>query len=270
MQTAESVDTERPTGPTDTDEMAVCRALAAEMQVVQSGQKCTKRTAVRLAISNSIQSNVLKPGDYLPSELALTKILNVSLGTVQAALQQLRDVGLIVRRRGDGTRVTSHEPWSDKVWHFRYLSKDSRMPLRIVEESLQLETVDEDGFWSDHLGGGQSCYRIVRQLGMRDGTRTGADMYIPCSMALGLADIDTSELLMINIRPFLEVHLNLKITAREHVVTTVTPDPDLKRSFELTSGGTYYEIHARTWSSDSRPVYFQRMLVATSDCDLKF
>ena len=95
-------------------------------------------------------------------------------------------------------------------------------------------------------------------------------MYIPCSLAPGFADIDTSELQMINIRPFLEVHLNLKITAREHVVTTVTPDDDLKRSFALTSGGIYYEIHARTWSSDSRPVYFQRMLVATSDCDLKF
>ncbi len=270
MRTAEIIDTVNPASQTDTAEMAVCKALAAEMQAVQAAQKCTKRTAVRLAISNAIQSNTIKPGDYLPSELALTKILNVSLGTVQAALQQLRDVGLIIRRRGDGTRVTAHEPLTDTVWHFRYLSKDSQLPMRIGEETVQLETVSEDGFWSDHLGAGQACHRIVRQLGMRDGTRTGADMYIPCSMAPGLADIDISELLMINIRPFLEVHLNLRITAREHVVTTVTPDPAIKRTFELTSGGTYYEIHARTWSSDSRPVYYQRMLVATSDCNLKF
>ncbi len=270
MRTAEKIDTQHPASLSDTAEMVVCKALAAEMRAVQAAQKCTKRTAVRLAISNAIQSKVIKPGDYLPSELALTKILNVSLGTVQAALLQLRDVGLIIRRRGDGTRVAAHEPLSETVWHFRFLSKDNQLPLRIVEETLQLETVAEDGFWSDHLGGGQTCDRIVRQLGMLDGTRVGADMYIPRSLARGLADIDTTELQMINIRPFLEMHLNLKVTGREHMVTTVTPDPETLRIFELTSGGTYYEIHARTWSSDSRPVYYQRILVATSDCNLKF
>ncbi len=270
MGTAENIGKAHAGDLPNAEELKVCHVLAAEMKAVLASQRCTKRTAARLAISNAIRSNVLKPGDYLPSELALTKVLDVSLGTVQAALLQLRDVGLIIRRRGDGTRVAAQEPLAETVWHFRFQSRDSQRPLRIADESIQLETVADDGLWSDHLGSDQACYRIVRQLQMLDGTRAGADMYFPYSLASGLEAIDINELLMTNIRAFLEERLNLKITRREHVVTTVRPDAQTLKTYQLTSDGPYYGIHARTWSSDSTPVYYQRILVAVSDCNLKF
>ncbi|MDA4845059.1 GntR family transcriptional regulator [Hoeflea poritis] len=270
MGTAENIGKAQAGDLPNAEELKVCHVLAAEMKAVLASQRCTKRTAARLAISNAIRSKVLKPGDYLPSELALTKVFDVSLGTVQAALLQLRDVGLIIRRRGDGTRVAAQEPLAETVWHFRFQSRESGKPLRIAEESIQLETVDDAGFWSDHLGADRACYRITRRLQMLDGTRAGADMYLPCSLASGLDTVDINELMMTNIRPFLEERLNLKVTGREHLVTTVMPDAQTLKTYQLTSDGPYYEIHARTWSSDSAPVYHQRILVAVCDCNLKF
>ena len=270
MGTAENIVEAKAGDLANAEELEICRVLAAEMQAVSTAQNCTKRTAVRLAISNAIRSKVLKPGDYLPSELALTKVLNVSLGTVQAALLQLRDVGLIIRRRGDGTRVAAQEPLAETVWHFRFQSRESQKPLRIADESIQLETVDGDGFWSGHLGANRACYRITRQLQMLDGTRAGADMYLPCSLASGMDTIDIKELMMTNIRPFLEERLNIKVTGREHMVTTVMPDAQTLKTYRLSSDGPYYEIHAKTWSSDSAPVYHQRILVAVRDCNLIF
>ena len=101
----------------------IADALTLEMNRVSETRKCTKRTAVRLAIKNIIRADILKPGELLPSEKELTGILSVSLGTVQAALGQLKAMGTISRRRGDGSRVTDREPFDESVWHFRFLSK---------------------------------------------------------------------------------------------------------------------------------------------------
>lgn len=115
----------------DEKQIAVADALAAAMKDASRGPQRTKRSAARLAIAAAIRDGVLQPGDYLPPELWLTGILGVSLGTVQAALRQLQQMGAIVRRRGDGTRVASGEPLGRDIWHFRFVAKDTGQPLRI-------------------------------------------------------------------------------------------------------------------------------------------
>lgn len=246
------------------------QVLTEAMNAVSASQNCTKRTAVRLAISNTIQEGVLAPGDYLPSEAALTTIMGVSLGTVQAALQQLQDIGAVIRRRGDGTRVTGSEPHPAKVWHFRFLSKTDGQALRMGVEDIRFEECVEPGFWSDFLGDDKPYLRIVRRIVLRGGIPTGAEMYLPRSLASGLEGIDISELEMVNIRPFLETHLGLTITARNHIVRLTEPSRAERSEFALTASGPFFEILAQTWSSERKPVYCQRILVAACDCDLNF
>lgn len=244
--------------------------MADEFRAVTATQACTKRTAVRLAISNAIQKGILASGDYLPPESALTRVMGVSLGTVQAALQQLQDIGAIVRRRGDGTRVTGSEPHPEKIWHFRFLSKDDGTALRMGVENIRFEDCPEEGFWSSFLENDGPFLRIVRRIVLRGGIRTGAEMYLPRQLAAGLENLDITELEMVNIRPFLETRLGLTITGRKHVVKLVEPTLADRREFSLASSGPYFEIHAQTRSSDHKPVYYQRILVAAGDCDLNF
>lgn len=254
-------------GPSDDD---IKQALATEMQSATSTQTCTKRTAVRLVISNCIQNGALQPGDYLPSEKALAEILNVSLGTVQVALGQLQDVGLLHRRRGDGTRVSGSEPLAENIWHFRFLSRDSATPLRMVESKLEMCREAGAGFWSEFLEDEPFYYRITRKVRMQDGTRAAAQMYIPDSLSKGLAGIHVSELELVNIRPFLEARLGLKISARTSRVSVVTPDETEVRTLALTTAQPHYEINATAFTDKKLPAYHQRILVAVSDCDLEF
>lgn len=245
-------------------------ALALGLQAVVSAQSCTKRTAVRLAISNCIQSGVLRPGDYLPSEKALADIFGVSLGTVQVALGQLQDVGLLQRRRGDGTRVSDTEPLAENTWHFRFLSRESKRPLRMTDSRPELSKVEDAGYWSEFLGAEPFYFRIARLVRMNDGTRAAAQMYIPGSLAEGLDQINVSELALINIRPFLEEHLNLKISERTNRVSVVIPDRGEVRSLGLAAGQPHYEISATAFTNKKQPAYHQRILVAVADCDLEF
>ncbi len=108
--------------------VGVVEALANEMKRVTGANRCTQRTAARLAITNIIRSDVLMPGDLLSSEKELTGILGISLGTVQAAPGQFKLFGVITRRRGEGSRVGDQEPLKETKWHFRFLSKSDMAP----------------------------------------------------------------------------------------------------------------------------------------------
>lgn len=57
------------------------------------------------AIQRDIESGTLAPGERLENEIALAGRLRVSRPTARRALQELVDLGLLVRKRGVGTQV---------------------------------------------------------------------------------------------------------------------------------------------------------------------
>lgn len=59
------------------------------------------------AIEASIESGALRPGDRIENELALTERLGLARPTARQAIQELVRKGMLVRRRGLGTQVTS-------------------------------------------------------------------------------------------------------------------------------------------------------------------
>jgi DNA-binding transcriptional MocR family regulator len=65
--------------------------------------------AARLAqaIRQLISIGLLAPGDQLPPERLLAAALHISRPTVSAALNSLREAGLVVSRQGSGTRVAA-------------------------------------------------------------------------------------------------------------------------------------------------------------------
>ncbi|QJC21099.1 GntR family transcriptional regulator [Arcanobacterium buesumense] len=57
-------------------------------------------------ISQLIKNGTLAPNQLLEDEISMAKRLNISRPTARRALQELVDSGLLIRRRGVGTRVT--------------------------------------------------------------------------------------------------------------------------------------------------------------------
>ncbi|MGA8979571.1 MAG: GntR family transcriptional regulator [Pedococcus sp.] len=60
-------------------------------------------------LSAAISDGRLQPGDAFENELALTERLGLSRPTVRRAIQEMVDQGLLVRRRGLGTRVANRK-----------------------------------------------------------------------------------------------------------------------------------------------------------------
>ena len=249
---------------------AAAGVLARNMEITSKSAGLTKRAAARLAIARAIQSGALRPGDKLPPEVKLTAILGVSLGTVQAALRQLQLVGAIVRRRGDGSRVASAEPIANSVWHFRFVSKSDGTPLHIADQKVRIDTTAETGEWSRYIGRRPAYIRIRRCVVLYDGALAGAEMYLDAALAPGLPDVAANELDMVNIRPYLEEQFGIVTAGATHVAKTVKLDERTAELFGLSTTPDYFEIHAKAFSDENRPVYFQRIFISTDVCALTF
>ena len=253
-----------------TDAAALEAALARRMALALKTPGRTKRSAARLAIARAISEGLLRPGDRLPPEKRLAPVLGVSLGTVQAALRQLQQTATIVRRRGDGTRVASREPLGRDIWHFRFAARDDGTPLRMVDERVWIERATERGDWSGFLACDPPCLRIRRRLTMQNGLAVGAEMLLDPARVPGLEAVESSELSMMNIRPYLEERFGLVAARVAHSVRLRRLDRAAAASFDLPAGREMFEIRAEVPAADGRPLYFQRILVEAARCVLSF
>lgn len=230
----------------------------------------TKRTAARLALSAAMHDGLLKPGDPLPPEVELTKILGVSLGTVQAALRQLQETGVIVRRRGDGSRVASTEPLHTSIWHFRFVRLRDGTPLHQVAEYIAIETIKETGMWSAFLGDKPAYLRISRRYAARDCAPFGAEMYLDPQLVPGLATVDPDEFKMVNIRTQLEARYGIVVRGTRQLVQLAKLGDTTAKRLGLKPRQQVFEIHASTFGPAQHPIYFQRIFVPASDYALDF
>lgn len=255
---------------TDAPADETARRLRRHMDAATAAPGRTKRTAARLALAAAIHDGTLPPGSLLPPETALTGILGVSLGTVQAALRQLQQVCAITRRRGDGTRVAAGEPLSAAIWHFRFVRPEDGGSLRFVIDRTGIDETAAGGPWTAHLGVRPAYLRIRRRLVFEGRPPVGAEMMLDPGLAPGLPRLTADEIEMTNIRTYLEERFAVVTVGADHTVRVVAPDPALVGALGLDPAERLFEVHAAAFARDRSPVYFQRILVPLDAYALTF
>lgn len=75
---------------------------------------------VKREITEAIMIGKFGPGAVLPSEIALSQMYGVAVGTVRRALMDLTNDGLLSRRRKTGTVVTGRKPQHSLRLFFQY------------------------------------------------------------------------------------------------------------------------------------------------------
>lgn len=104
----------------------------------------TRYATLSKQLTKRIGTGEYRVGHYLPSEKQLASEFGVSRPTVRRALEYIEAIGLISRRRGDGTKVLAEKPFTD----YRYTTRPvddilyGRGAERIV--TAQNETVCDD------------------------------------------------------------------------------------------------------------------------------
>jgi len=246
-------------------------AVLAEYRKIWKAGTHTKRSCVRLALANAIHSGVLSPGMEVPPELRLTKLLGVSLGTVQVALKQLAERGVITRRRGDGTRVSLRKELPDTVWHLRFVDPQTFEPLSISEEKLWRDVVSEPGPWLTAFPEPESRAMLRRTFDYANGARVAQEIYLSPAALKAVESIGISELEFTNIRPVLLRNLVTEgEIRRRHRLILRPPSPETAAIHGLHDRGVYGELLATVSVRDDSVLYFQRIYFPTTLCALEF
>jgi GntR family transcriptional repressor for pyruvate dehydrogenase complex len=90
-------------------------------------------------IKDALLRKALKPGDYLPSEIELTKTLGIGKSSVREAVKMLQAMGVVEVRRGHGTLVRRH-PGPDYLSPLVFqLIMESGYPDDLIELRLMFE-----------------------------------------------------------------------------------------------------------------------------------
>ncbi len=114
-------------------------------------------------LEDSIVSGAIPPGTIFENEIALADQMGLSRPTMRRAMQHLVDKGLIVRRRGIGTRVIQPKVRRQLELTSLYddLAGTGREPTTVV---LGVETVEADEDLAEKLGiaEGEAVLRLDR------------------------------------------------------------------------------------------------------------
>ena len=142
------------------------QALNARRVALMRGEGAPTRPKWRLlfeALCEVIASGRLQPGDRLPAETAIAPALELSVGTVRKALEEMTSAGLIVRHRKAGSFVTDRSAKASEVFVYRCTEPESGQGALPFVRTLAVEEDHSAGPWSDFLGTDRSV-RVDRQV----------------------------------------------------------------------------------------------------------
>lgn len=251
-------------------ETLVERNIVDRVQRVIRETGCTKRSAIRLALIEAINEGCLKAGALLPPERRLAEALGISLGTVQAALGELRQAGRVTRRRGDGTRVASFQAFGPSTWHFRLLERRTAKPVFWVKSEVDVAEVTTPGPWTEFLAETGRVVRVRRRIEMLGGLPVAADMYLPRSFGKPLLRMNTTDLALTNLRTILSDRYDVE-PGRLSTQIAVRSISELEATtFCLPNRINVFEIDARVYTKYEDPFYFQRVIAGVDYFCLQF
>ena len=147
------------------------RALAALSRALRKHvpDDSPRYRQLRDAVVATIDAGVWSAGDKLPTEAEFCAAVPFSLGTVQRALRELVDEGLVTRTQGSGTFVAASYGKIDEVAFCRFLADDGRSLLPIYSKVVSRSRAVGSGPWSPYFGAADGKpVRLERVLNVSD------------------------------------------------------------------------------------------------------
>ena len=212
---------------------------------------------------DAIASGEFKPGSQIPGERNLSAVLPLSLGTIQKAMNDLVDQGVLVRRAGRGTFVsgTGDVPHDRKVEnrdlvHFRFRAEPDGplLPVYLHVESIEEIPRARNGAsraWERFHDGAGSFVRIDRTLTVADLFKGYCRFYLPSEHYGSLLGRSLDELSGVTLREFLNKTYNMPTLRFEHEILTDQLPGQVCGKLGLEKGayGTVWHIFGRTYRS---------------------
>lgn len=226
----------------------------------QASTGLSKYMALRGAILHMIEERHWQPGDQVPPEQEFTRIIDISLGTVQKSLRLLADDGILSRQHGRGTFVQADPTRLSNPHHFRFVGDDNSTLLPVYTDVISCEIVAVRGAWSDFLGDDAAvCLR--RLIDVNHEFKCYAQFYLQAERFGSLCDLSLQALNGMNLKHLLATQFGAKTHQINYRIRAGVLPPDIFDILGLSSQtiGLIVENFGRT--HQKRPLYYQKLFV---------
>lgn len=173
-----------------------------------------KYAQLRETLTSAIRGGHWKPGSQLPPEREFVRLTGFSLGTVQRALRELADQGLLVRTQGSGTYVAEGRAAIDEPMYLRFLGGAGEPTfLPLYPKVLARKRIAERGAWSEWLGEpAGAVVRITRRISVNGEFHLSNRFYFSAARFPGIASAPLSTLDGANLKQLLAGEVNVPVT----------------------------------------------------------
>jgi GntR family transcriptional regulator len=226
----------------------------------------SKYAALHQAILSAIEQGFWQQGGKLPTETEFVAATPFSLGTVQRAMRELAEEGVVVRRQGHGTFVAESRKAMQDPWHCRFLSPDGDRYLPVFPKIVRRERTSERGPWSAHLQhSGNNVIRIDRHLSINGEFGVYSKFFVNAERFGRILDIPVKELDSANMKALIDRDFRLPITDMTQDMLVGQFPREITRALKLPNAaiGLMIDIVARAGRSTT--VYFQQLYVPRTD-----
>ena len=225
----------------------------------RSGRPKYQRLAHTLV--EGIKRGVWRPGERLPAEDQLTTLTPFSLGTVQRALRDLADQGLVERRHGLGSFVADQPRRLHDPWHCRFLDDDGETVLPIFSQALQRVEVEGDGPWRVVLAGSARVMRLDRIVIVNDEFRVFSRFYADRELLEPMWKMPLQKLHGANFRQLIVAQCKLPITSIMRQVSVLPFDDETCEHIQTEPGVHGLRLQALARAGRDVGVYYQEFFV---------
>lgn len=200
---------------------------------------------IKAFILSRVSSGEWGAEDRVPSENELVKMTGVSRVTVNRALRELADAGLLVRVQGVGTFVAGAKPQSS-ILELRDIAEEmaergSRHAAQVLaQHAMRADAALAAGFG---LPEGAELFRC-RLVHREDGVPVQfEERYVNPVIAPRFLEQDFTR-----ITPYRYLTSCAPPERVEHVVEATRPEPDIAAALDIPQDEPCLLIHRRTWS----------------------
>ncbi len=230
---------------------------------------------VKSALLRLLESGQLGPGETLPNEAQISEALQVSIGTLRKAVDELVHEHILVRRQGKGTFVAMHSQDRFMFQFFHIEARPDVLDSRVIPER-EYPVVDNLGFstgkateseaFALRLRVSDAVWRIDNSLNLNGKTVVHDRIVLAQAMFKGLTEKRFQERPNTIYNLYQTDHGISVIRAQERVRATAVSS-EIGRVLGLRAGTPVLEVHRIATTFGERPVEFRISTVSTQNHD---